>query len=694
MNSEDGSTKKNRDKKREPCISPMPHEIPSAVIQVDRTGVIIGWNQHAEQLFGWPESSVSGKLLIEIILPLRQRKNNTDFWVHLQKNASTTHSSRPLEYRLTRKDGNEFEAGLSITKIKGSEGDVMNVSISDISPSKYTEEDRILSEVICQSAPEAIIVTNAHQKILFINPAFSRITGYSAKDALGKTPRILQSGRHDSTFYQTMWQHLNKYDTWQGEIWNKRKNGEIFPEWLSIQRVNDHTGEARYFIGFFSDITKRKKIEDKISFQAKHDPLTGLVNRSVIRERLEQALKQENRSHKSTAVLFVDLDKFKAVNDTLGHLFGDLLLKETAKRLLQCVRKTDTVSRSGGDEFLILLTNVSEKKEAAHVAEKILKRLAQPFHLEDQTVFVSGSCGIAVSPDDGESVVTLFKHADLAMYQAKATGRNCFHFFTKKMNRSARSDPVLESELKKVLSDQELVIHYQPAIHLRTHQILSLEPFVRWRHPRHGPLLPEKFFPLAEKSGLISQIDRWVIHTACEQIQRWRTRQQLQCMLSVNISNRQFNDPSFPAFIADTIERFDCPKDLISIEIQENVLTNPNNIALKQLLDLKKKGVKIAIDDFGTGSASLNTLSKYPIDILKIDTSLINKIHLDTRKQLLVQAIIDIGHRFNIKIIAEGINKKAELECLKNLGCDWGQGFYFNKPAPAEAFEATLKLYT
>ncbi len=556
-------------------------------------------------------------------------------------------------------------------------------------PAEAIQQD--LAALVCETSAQGIIVTDPDLKILSINPAFTRITGYTPEDALGKKPSILQSGLHDSAFYQIMWDDMNTCNFWEGEIWNKQKNGDIFLEWLSIRKVTDHTGQALYYIGIFSDITQRKKIEEKISFRANHDLLTGLVNRTIFIERLEQAIKQSQRNEKNTAVLFVDLDGFKKVNDTLGHIIGDLVLKETAQRLLACVRETDTVARAGGDEFLILLTNILKRQEATQVADKMLTALSQPFTLEKHVVFISGSCGITVSPDDGVEVITLFKNADMAMYKAKASGRNCFHFFTKKMKTSAEETTVLESELKKAIRDEQLVIHYQPILNLHTLETISLEALVRWKHPAQGLLYPGKVFPLAEKAEIASQIDRYVIHMACQQMQSWTKRYQLDLSLSVNVSNQPFNDETFLDFLKATTKTTGFSEKALVLEIPENRLRNSDKKTLKQLRRLKKAGIKIAVDDFGTGISSLSMLFKYPIDLLKIDRALIENIESSKKTQALVKAICNLAHQLNIEVIAKGIETKATFLFLKEIDYDWGQGHFFEKALSAEHYEAALK---
>ncbi len=552
-------------------------------------------------------------------------------------------------------------------------------------------ENAQLSHLAFNAATEGIIVTSADKTILAVNPAFTEITGYRMEEVIGKSPNILQSGQHDVAFYKAMWQQLEETEHWQGEIWNRRKNGEIYPEWLSVTSVRDKYGNISHYIGVFSDITKRKQAEEKIYFRANHDALTGLANRMLFSERLEQAIKQARRTQKRTAVIFIDLNRFKQVNDRLGHNVGDFVLKETAKRLQNCVRETDTVARISGDEFLIMLTDVTGRAEATQVVEKVLTTLSQPYVFEKHSIFVGGSCGITVAPDDGENVPRLLKNADMAMYEAKSSGQNAFHFFNRQMKQSAEERASLEGALKKAIKAENLVIHFQPILDFNTSALVALEALVRWRHPKHGLLFPPAFIPLAEASNLVAQIDRWVIRVACEQIKAWRERFNLDTALSVNVSRHQFRDAVFWDFLSQALSKSGLPPERLILEITESLILNSKQDISQKLKKLKTSGVKTAIDDFGTGYSSLTYLSECAIDFMKIDQSFIHDIESDSKKKALVKTMLRMGKSLKMRVIAEGVETKAAYLFLKEIGCELGQGHYFCKPLPIAACEDRFK---
>lgn len=565
-------------------------------------------------------------------------------------------------------------------------------SKNDTSSHPKSERGKIqLSHLVFNAATEGMLVTCANKNILSVNPAFTEITGYSSEDVVGKTPKILQSGQHDSDFYRAMWQKILETDHWQGEIWNRRKNGEIYPEWLSIALVRDGNGAISHYVGLFSDITKRKQAEKKIYFRANHDVLTGLCNRMLFAERLEQTIKQARRTQNCTAILFIDLDRFKRVNDTLGHNVGDFVLQETARRLQDCVRETDTVARISGDEFLILLTDVTGRSEATCVAEKILKALTRPFLYETHSIFVGASCGITVAPDDGEDVGRLLKNADMAMYEAKSAGKNTFHFFNLNMKRSAEERAVLECDLNKAIERNDLTLHFQAIVNFKTQKTFALETFVRWQHPERGLLFPQAFIPLAEESNLVEKIDRWVLLKAARQMKSWHDHYGIDLALSVNVSRRQFSDAAFWDFLRDVLKESKLSPEKLIIEITESLILNSKQEIPQQLRKLKNTGIKTAIDDFGTSYSSLSDLSEHAIDFMKIDQSFIHNLESDSQKKALVKTMLRMGQSLKMQVIAEGVETEEAYTFLKNIGCESGQGHYFHKPLSGAGYEEVLK---
>ncbi|MFQ5949715.1 MAG: putative bifunctional diguanylate cyclase/phosphodiesterase, partial [Nitrospiria bacterium] len=478
---------------------------------------------------------------------------------------------------------------------------------------------------------------------------------------------------------------------WSGEIWERRKNGEVFPEWLTITAIKDKDGKVIRYTGMFSDITRQKLDEENIYYRAHYDLLTGLANRLLFSERLSQAMKQSRRNHKPMGLLFIDLDRFKHVNDTLGHPLGDRLLQEAGARLQELARETDTVARSGGDEFMIVLPDITFKEDAEVFAGKIIKDFSEPFRLEGRDAFVSASIGITMFPADAEDIATLFKNADMAMYQAKANGRNRYRFFNQSMTAIASDRTTLEWDLRGALERKELALNYQPIIDLQTGRMIGTEALLRWNHPHRGILPPEKFIPLAEESELIVQIGEWVLLTACKQLKEWRDRYALNIHMSVNMSSRQFNYETFPKILAKSLEESGLLPALLTLEITESLMMDGGKGVVGKLGAIKKMGIRLSIDDFGTGYSSLSYLSRFPIDFLKIDKSFIHNVAIDPNNMNLIEAIITMAHSMKLKVIAEGIETHKELAFLRDHGCDAAQGDYYSKPILAGEIVNTMK---
>jgi len=561
----------------------------------------------------------------------------------------------------------------------------------DIIARKQEERQQRLSAAIFDAASESIVVTDIETNILSINPAFTMLTGYTPEEVIGKPVKMLQSGRHDQAFFLKMWDTIQNTGRWQGEIWDKKKNGEIYPAWLSISSVTDENGKVIQYTGMLSDITQRKLDEKKLHFQATHDPLTDLANRTLLIERLSQVLKQGRRTGHLSALFFVDLDHFKQINDTLGHLAGDEILKETTARLLDTVRETDTVARTSGDEFLILFPKITHRRDVVPVAKKIIKNLST-FQVNDQQIFLGASIGIAIAPHDGEEVSSLLKHADMAMYKAKEAGRNRYHFYNQKMEKQTQERNHLEWDLRRALQRKELVMHYQPLVDLHSAKTVAVEALIRWNHPHRGLLFPGLFIPISEDSDLINEIGDWVLNTACSQVKTWQDRYVFDASVSVNVSSRQFGTGDVLSSVTTALEESGLSPEHLTIEMTESLMLDPAEEApILKLNALKKLGVKLAVDDFGTGYSSLSYLSKYPIDHLKIDQSFIKDVSSNSKKKNLVEAIIRMGESLQLETVAEGIETDEALSCLKNLGCKTGQGYYFSKPVSAKTFETGLE---
>jgi diguanylate cyclase (GGDEF)-like protein/PAS domain S-box-containing protein len=552
-----------------------------------------------------------------------------------------------------------------------------------------SESEQKISAAVFKYASEAIVITDANNKIETVNPAFCHISGFSVEEVLGKSPNILNSGKHDNHFYQKMWQSLEQDNSWQGEIWNKRKNGEIYPEFLAISVVRDKDKKPLQYISLFSDITKHKKYEEDIWLQANYDSLTGLPNRDLCLERLHNKLLKGVGGDNEVALLFIDLDRFKFVNDTWGHSSGDELLKLAAIRLRNCIREKDTVARFGGDEFVVLLIGLSNRFAIERVVKNILTSLSMPFHLGgNNEAVVSASIGVTVGPSDGDNVELLLKNADTAMYQAKAAGRNTYQFFTKSMNEAVSRRMHIEQALRQAIKHQEFVLHYQPVVSLKNGEIIGAEALIRWQHPSKGLIYPDNFIEVAEDAGLIEPIGQWVIEQACTDLKHWHSLG-LELQVAVNVSSRQCKQTSktpIKEIIKTALKVNDISPSNLKVEITESLLMDNSEEMMTTLQDIRSLGVAIYMDDFGTGYSSLSYLKHFPIDVMKIDRSFIAGSIDDKTDASLVEAVVLIGHSLSLKLVGEGIETKKHYDYLRSLGCDYGQGYFISKPIVSAEF--------
>jgi len=550
-----------------------------------------------------------------------------------------------------------------------------------------SESEQKISAAVFKYASEAIMITNGNNEIETVNPAFCHISGYSVEEVLGKSPNVLNSGKHDSGFYHEMWQALERDNSWQGEIWNKRKNGEIYPEFLAISVVRDKDRNPIQYISLFSDITKHKKFEEDIWLQANYDVLTGLPNRALCVERLQNELTAVKSNEHEVALLFIDLDRFKYVNDTWGHNSGDQLLKLAAIRLTNSIREKDTVGRFGGDEFVVLLVGLTNRLAIERVVKNILDSLSMPFHLSDNNeAVVSASIGITVAPSDGDSVELLLKNADTAMYQAKSAGRNTYQFFTPSMNETVSQRMYIEQALRQAIKHQEFVLHYQPVVSLASGEIVGAEALIRWQHPNKGLIYPDNFIEIAEETGLIEPIGQWVIEQACADLRHWH-EQGVAIQVAVNVSSRQCNQSCHTPIreiISNALKTNKMAPSSLKVEITESLLMDNSQEMITTLQGIRSLGVAIHMDDFGTGYSSLSYLKHFPIDVLKIDRSFIEGAIDDETDASLVEAVVRIGHSLSLKLVGEGIETKQHYDYLRSLGCDYGQGYFISKPIVVE----------
>ncbi len=558
---------------------------------------------------------------------------------------------------------------------------------------KAQEQIRIAATAF--EAQEGIIITDAQNTILRVNSAFTAITGYSAQDAVGSTPNMLSSGHHDKAFFEAMWDCIRREGVWQGEIWNRRKNGEIYPGWSNITAVKNPHGAVSHYVGTMLDITERKAAEAKIEHLAYHDPLTLLPNRRLLLDRLEQALAAGARRESQGALLFIDLDNFKVLNDTRGHDAGDQLLVEVGQRLLTCVREEDTVARVGGDEFMILINNLGTQsrqvlQSTRSVAEKVITVLGQPYVINGHTHYVTPSVGITLFAGDKLSVRELMKQADIAMYQAKSDGRNTLRYFDPEMQAELAARAALEAALREGIEKQQFLLLYQPQVD-RLQGVTGAEVLLRWNHPQRGIVSPTEFIPIAEETGLILPIGYWVLEAACRQLCEWsRLPHKCDLDLAVNVSPYQFKQVDFVDRVRLILERTKVPAHHLKLELTESILIDRIQDSINKINALKALGVEFALDDFGTGYSSLSYLTRLPLKQLKIDRSFISQLPDNANDAVVAQTIIMMARSLNMSVIAEGVETEAQLQFIEQHGCTSYQGYLFSKPLPLDEFEQLL----
>lgn len=588
------------------------------------------------------------------------------------------------------KDGRLRSVEVSLSTVQRDERLLIYAIVHDITT--WVEAERALREAaaVFEVTSEAIMITDAAGVIRRVNQAFTRMTGYSAAEAIGQTPRILKSDRHDEHFFETMWERLRQQGHWEGELWNRRKNGEVFPVWQIMSAVRDAAGSIVGYASLAIDITQKKRDEEEIAFRANYDSLTGLPNRNLLIERLDQALKQARREGSRVAVMFLDLDFFKEVNDTLGHAIGDRLLRLVAGRMRLCVRETDTIARLGGDEFVIVLTDISSSAPAATIAEKIIAQMNEPFDIEGNEIHIGVSIGITLFPDDGRDIDTLFRNADLAMYRAKAIGRNNAQFFEPTLTSAAIERRILENDLRGALSRREFRLHFLPLVDLTTNRITGAEALLRWQHPQRGLIEPAKFIPLAEDTGLIREIGAWAFDEACHQLAAWEATGS-RLMLAINVSLRQLPEALSVQHILAVLGKYGLSPRQIVLEITERTLLAEMPAVQQWITAAGEAGLNLAIDDFGTGYSSLAYLKRFPVRHVKIDKSFVANIESDVGQRALVEAILAMAHSLGLSVVAEGVDALGQASLLRERHCELAQGYLYSQPLPAEEFSTLLK---
>jgi len=641
---------------------------------------IVSVNRRCEELFGYDHGGMTGSSTA-IVFPTRYDFEEAGERQYPALGAGGDFSE---ERHYRRRDGSLFWAlvsGCALDPLRPGEGSIW--VYADITARKEAEEKLRLSATVLEHIADAVMVVDVEGVIVAVNPAFTQITGYTEAEAVGKHSSLTRSERHDEAFYQTMWDELIASGFWRGEIWRRRKNGEIYLEWLTISAVRDTHALTTHYVGVCSDITQVKQAQEKLDHLAHHDPLTALPNRLLFHDRLQHALPRAARDREQLAILFIDLDRFKNVNDTLGHHIGDELLQQVAAQLSARLREGDTLARLGGDEFIVLLENVDGQYGATQVAEKLVAMFEQPFLVAGHELFVTCSVGVSLFPDDAQDLNMLIRNADVAMYQAKARGRNGYRFYAPSMTGEGIERLRLETYLRRSIEKNEIFLNYQPQVEIDTGRLIGVEALVRWNHPELGLIPPARFIPLAEDSGYINQLGKWVLDEACRQMMRWQAQGLHVPKMAVNLSVKQFERGSMAGVVADILRETGLAPERLQLEVTESVIMNTGD-ALGYINDLHAIGVGLAIDDFGTGYSSLAYLKQLPVQTLKIDRSFIKDISSDANDEAIAIAIIQLGKSMQLSVIAEGVETQEQAAFLLRHGCRLAQGYFYSRPVLAQ----------
>lgn len=660
----------------------------AGIYMLDASMSFIYANEQLAKMTGYTQAQLSDHCPLERLIP-------KDEWPAVrtrieERFAGRVHTAR-YDQRIVGADGMSFEAEIfgSAMRYQG-EPAIIGMMI-DITARKRSESSMRRAALVYAHTSEAMVVTDAQGVVQDINPAFTAITGYETHEALGRRLNLLSSGRHDRNFYQEMWATLHQQGKWSGDIVNRRKNGEEYIERLTITTSYNEDGSVNSHIGLFTDVTKLRQREATIWRQAHYDHLTQLPNRQMFQETLLRSIEEARRTQKIFALVFLDLDFFKEVNDTFGHDEGDELLRQVATRLQSCVRSSDLVARLGGDEFILLLHDIRQPSDVVPVCEKVLQLVAQPYVLGNNNAQISVSAGVTFYPQDGITGVDLLRHADLAMYAAKDKGRNQYCTFDPNMEEEAQSRRMLLRDLQKGIEKQEFVLHYQPIVHMRSGRIAKAEALVRWEQPVRGLVSPGDFIALAEESGLIVPLGDWIVSQAVQQVQAWRQIFVPDFVLSVNVSPVQLHspEPNQERWL-HAMRHHDVAGDALVLEITERVLLEADAASDSKIQQLQTAGLQLALDDFGTGYSSLSYLKRFDIDYIKIDRSFVCNLHRDSEDVVLCQAIIVMAHQLGIQVVAEGVETLEQHQILLEAGCDFGQGYWYCRPVPAEEFTQRL----
>ncbi|MBN0989616.1 EAL domain-containing protein [Amphritea pacifica] len=661
---------------------------PAAVVITDINGLIEYINPKAEQVSGYSLEEVLGKSPAIFSSGDISPVNYQDMWQQMLAGKAWQGT-----FLNRRKSGKLYWEAATISAVRDPGGEITHfVAVKeDITERRSTEEQLRMNAAVFETTNEGIIITSPDARIISVNPAFTEITGYRAEEVIGKTPQIFQSGKQSDSFYQEMWQTLENNGSWSGEVWNKRRDGSVYPQWLSIAAVRNSDGQLEQYVAVFSDMTQRKDDEEKIRQQANFDALTSLPNRIMLKRELARIQQLSDQTDSSCALLFIDLDRFKAVNDTLGHSVGDEMLQQVSIRLASVIRDTDLLTRFGGDEFVIVLQSIAEADDASQTAQRVIEVLSPPFQLAGRTLYIGASVGISCYPNDANNGDSMLRNADMAMYLAKEKGRNQYQFFNAEMREHVKNRTEMEQALRLALERNEFELYYQPVCNLETHKVVSVEALIRWHRPGNGLTGPGEFIPLAEETGLIQPIGLWVLQRGCEQLMQWQEQGLDNLCMAVNVSSNQ-RQLGFDARMAEKIiKRTGADPEKLVFEITESMFLDSSDAAVTWLKEFKALGAKLAIDDFGTGYSSLSYLKQFPVDKLKIDRAFVRDLPDNKEDASLVSAIIAMSQSLDLELIAEGVETLEQLHYLNQLNCTNIQGFLLSKPVTAERLPEVIR---
>ena len=594
------------------------------------------------------------------------------------------------EWQHLRKDGTRFWVEVTGHTLLRDGRPARLVLAQDITDRRQAEErSRLISQVF-EATEEGIFITDAQNRFVSINRAFSRITGYSPEEVLGQTPALLKSGRQNRTFYAELWKQLNTEGRWEGEIWNRNKAGEVYPEWLAINAIKDERGQLQQYLGIFTETSSRKSAEERILRLANHDSLTDLPNRALLADRARVVLATARHQHLPVVLMHLNLDHFSAINESLGHEAGDQVLRELALRLTQCLEPEDTLCRLGGDDFILLLPGTAVG-DVAQISVRLMDAVARPFAVGGQDLRLSASIGAAEFPENGSDLTELSRAAESAVHLAKREGRNTVRVASRRLQEQVQETLALARELRWVVERQELVLHYQAQMAVRSGRVVGLEALVRWQHPQRGLVPPGRFIPIAEETGLIQEIGRWVLDEALRQTAAWRAAGLPVVPVAINLSVSQFRHPRLQEDVAEALRRHDLPAHLLELELTESVAMEDSDFTIARIASLKQLGVTLSIDDFGTGYSSLSYLKRFTVDKLKIDQSFVRGLAQSPQDDAIVATVINLARSLGLHTIAEGVETAEQLDFLRQSGCDEIQGYHFHRPAPADEVAGLLR---